>query len=304
MEFRHLRYFVAVAEELNITAAAAKLRLAQPSLTRQIKNLEEELHVQLFHREKNKISLTESGRFFFERTKRLLAQSAFYVQELRRHDRGENGSLNIGYVADMHHNLLPKTLGTFRKVWADVALNLFDLTVAEQFKALEEEKIDLCFVGEARLPVHAGLQSEVIMLCEMMAVVPETSPLAGIRRLQLKALKSMPFITMDEAFYPGASEWLLRVCRTAGFTPKIAYEVDRSTTMISLVSLELGVALLPEPCLQLPHDGAVFRPLACRPKIQTKIVWKKKNLSQALSHYIQIVRKQFASGRSSEGVDV
>ncbi len=198
----------------------------------------------------------------------------------------------------MHHNLLPKTLGVFRKVWPDVPLNLFDLSVAEQFKALEEERIDLCFVGEARLPAHAGLQSEVIMHCNVLAVLSETSPLAGVERLRLKALKSMPFITMDEAFYPGARDWHLRLCRAADFTPNIAYEVDRATTMINLVSLELGVALLPEPCAQLPHDGAVFQPLACRPKIPTEIVWKKKNLSQPLSQYIQIVRKRFASGRS------
>lgn len=298
MELRHLRYFVAVAEELSITGAAAKLRLAQPSLTRQIKSLEEELHVKLFHREKNRISLTKSGRLFFERSKRLLAQSALDVEEVRRHDLSEKGSLNIGYVADMHHNLLHKTLGVFRKIWSDVPLNLFDLTVAEQFKALEEEKIDLCFVGEAKLPRDAGLWSEVIMLCKVLAVLPETNPLAEARQLKLKALKTLPFITMGEAFYPGAREWLFRLCRAAGFTPKIGYEVDRSTTMINLVSLELGVALLPEPCAQLPHDGAVFRPLTCQPKIRIEIVWKEKNSSAPLLQYIEIVRERFAAGRS------
>lgn len=297
MELRHLRYFVAVADELSITRAALKLRLAQPSLTRQIKNLEEALHVQLFYRENNKISLTESGRFFLERTRRLLAQADLDVQDLRRHHQGDNGSLNIGYVADMHYDLLPTTLGAFRKVWPDVSLNLFDQSVAEQFKALAEDKIDLCFVGEARLPADAGLRSELVMHGNVMAVVPQTSALAKGKPLRLKDLEPMAFITMDDAFYPGAREWLHRVCGAASFTPRVAYEVDRAPTMIGLVALELGVALLPEACMKLPHDGAVFRPLVERVRSRIEIVWKQRNLSRPLLHYIGIVRERFAAGQ-------
>jgi DNA-binding transcriptional LysR family regulator len=120
MELRHLRYFVAVAEALSFTKAAAKLRLAQPSLTRQIKNLETELRVELFVREKNRISLTEQGKFFLERTRRLLAQSALDVQDVRRRGPASGSStLNIGYTTDLHYNLLPGALGALRKIWPD-----------------------------------------------------------------------------------------------------------------------------------------------------------------------------------------
>ena len=295
MELRHLRYFAAVADELSITRAAAKLRLAQPSLTRQIRNLEEELRVQLFHRGSNTISLTAGGRFFLERTRRLLAQADQDVQELRRHDLGANGSLNIGYVADMHYDMLPTTLGAFRKVWADVSLNLFDLTVAEQFRALAADKIDLCFVGEARLPAGAGLRSELVTHGNVLAVLPQTNPLSDQPKLWLKDLAPLPFITMDEAFYPGAREWLERVCSAAGFTPNVTYEVDRGPTMIGLVTLELGVALLPEACVKLPHDGAVFRSLADGIKSRIEIVWKEGNYSRPLQHYIGILRERFAA---------
>lgn len=296
MELRHLRYFVAVAAELSVTRAAGKLRLAQPSLTRQIRRLEEELNVELFHRENNRLTLTEGGRFFLERTQRLLAQADADVRDLRRHNLGENGSLRIGYVADLHYDLLPTTLGAFRKVWPDVSLNLLDLTVAEQFEALAADRIDLCFVGEARLPADAGWEHQLVMEANVMAVVPRSSALAKGEPLRLLDLQTMPFITMDDAFYPGSRAWLQGVCGAAGFLPQVAYEVDRSPTMIGLVTLELGVALLPENCMKLPHEGAVFRPLTDGLKSRVEIVWKQRNLSRPLEHYIQIVRERFAAG--------
>jgi DNA-binding transcriptional LysR family regulator len=300
MELRHLRYFVAVADAMSFTRAAIKLRLAQPSLTRQIKNLEAELRVQLFDRQKNRIALTGQGTFFLERARRLLTQSALDIVDVRRHGRGEvNGSLNIGYVADLHYTLLPVTLSGFRKVWPDVALNLFDMTVAEQLRAFEKDKIDLSFVREVKLPTHAGLRREPIIDCDVMAVLPEAHPLAKGKPLRLRDLRSMPFVSLSEELYPGARQWLNRVCRQAGFTPKIAYEADRGPTMINLVALELGAALLPEACLRLPHDGTVFSPLVEPVKSRTEIVWKKRNLSAPLRHYIEIVRERFANRRSS-----
>ncbi len=297
MELRHLRYFVAVADEMSVTRAALKLRLAQPSLTRQIRRLEEELHVELFHRENNRITLTEGGRFFLERTRRLLAQSDADLRDLRRHELGENGSLRIGYVADLHYDLLPTTLGAFRKVWPDVALNLLDLTVAEQFEALAADRIDLCFAGEeARLPADMGWQRQRITEGNWMVVVPGSSALAKGKPLGIQDLETSPFITMDDAFYPGARDWLRSVCGAAGFTPKIAYEVDRVPTMIGLVTLELGVALLPENCMKLPHEGAVFRPLTEGLRSRVEIVWKQRTLSRPLEHYIEIVRERFETG--------
>ena len=297
IEIRHLHYFVTVAEELSVTRAAFKLRLAQPSLTRQIRNLERQLSVQLFTRANNRLSLTEAGRFFLERTRRLLTQASADVQDVRRLSLGENGSLNIGYIADMHYDLLPTTLNGFRKVWPDVSLNLFDLSVTEQFKALAENKIDLCFVGEARLPTDAGWQREVVLHGNAMAVIPQSSPLAQTPTLQLEELAPLPFITMGETFYPGSREWLQRVCGAAGFVPKISHEVDRAPTMIGLVSLGMGVTLLPETCMKLPHEGAVFRPLVQPVKTRIEIVWREHNLSRPLQHFIQIVRERFAASQ-------
>ena len=119
---------------------------------------------------------------------------------------------------------------------------------------------------------------------------PKQTPLARADTLRLADLQPLPFITMGEAFYPGAREWIHRVCGTAGFTPTISYEVDRAPTMIGLVALELGVALLPEACMKLPHVGAVFRPLVEQVKSRIEIVWKERNLSRSLIHFIETVR--------------
>src|SRR5256714_4522663 len=146
MELRHLRYFVAVAEALNFTKAAAKLHLAQPSLTRQIHNLEEEIGVRLLNRTKSHVALTEEGRSFLADARRVLALADESVLAVQRLSRGETGQLNIGYVSSFNFDLLPKSLEAFRENFLHVALNLFDMNPAEQFRALEARKIDLGFV--------------------------------------------------------------------------------------------------------------------------------------------------------------
>src|SRR6266487_410929 len=137
MELRHLRYFVAVAENLNFTKAAAKLHLAQPSLTRQIHNLEGEIGVRLLNRSKSQVALTEEGRAFLVDARRVLTLATESVQAVQRLSRGETGQLNIAYSSNFNFELLPETLGAFRQAFPHVALNLFDMTPAEQFRGPE-----------------------------------------------------------------------------------------------------------------------------------------------------------------------
>ena len=293
MELRHLRYFVTVAEELSFTRAAEKLRLAQPSLTRQIKNLESELRVQLFSRRTRRISLTEQGQFFLERTKRLLAQSALDVQDVRQCGMGGRaGSLNIGYTADLHYNLLPGALSRLRTIWPDVSFHLFDLTVSEQLRAFEKNQLDLSFAREFRPPPKTGLQSREIYDCEVMVVLPEDHALAHQSELTLAALKPLPFVVLSDDRYPGTHRWLAQTCRKAKFAPKIAHEVDRTPTLLSCVGLGLGIALLPESCRKMAHEGTVFRPLSEPVKSRTEIMWKKRTLSKPLLEYVDLIRKR------------
>ncbi len=293
MELRHLRYFVAVADEMSITKAAKALRLAQPSLTRQIKNLEEELHVTFFRREKKRLELTEDGRFFLDRARRLLHQAEEDLNDLRTRSKGESRPLKIGYMLDMQYDLLPVTLAAFRKVWPNVPLNLMEMTASEQIQALHKDKIQVGFVREPGLPSLVGLQSDVLTQCKMMVVLPDTYPLTKSKALRLKDLADQPFISLGEDDYPGTREWLNRVCREAGFTPVIKHESNSTSTLIHLVALEMGVALLPESCLRLPHEGAVFHPLDEVVYSKTHLLWRKADFSQSLQHYIRIVSDCF-----------
>ena len=290
MELRHLRYFVAVAEALSFTKAAQKLRLAQPSLTRQVRNLEDEIGVRLLERANNRVALTEEGRLFLFDAKKLLAMCAESVAAVQRMNRGESSQLNIGYIANIHYGLLPATLGAFRKLYPRVALNLFDMTSAEQFLALEGHKIDLGFIGlRPALSGHA-LLAEGVAHDTMLVALPAGHLLAKKAKLKLADLASQFFIGMSAKTHPGAREWLLETCAGAGFAGKILQEADVEPTAIRFVADGLGVAFMPEQITGLPHEGVVFRPLAPPLRRESTIAWRADNPSKPLQDYIQIVK--------------
>jgi DNA-binding transcriptional LysR family regulator len=297
MELRHLRYFVAVAEDLNFTKAAEKLRLAQPSLTRQIHNLEEELGVRLLNRSKSRVTLTEEGRSFLIDARRLVAQSLESMQAVRRLSRGETGQLNLGYLSKFNFDLLPGTLTEFSRTRPEIAVNLFDMPPAEQLRALDARKIDLGFVGgrpPASHKILAALAWERIGQHQVVVVLPAKHPLAKQSKIKLRDLKPLFFVTMSESTHPGSRAWLNAVCQQAGFTPRILQDVELESELLSFVAEDLGVALAREQIKHLAHPGVVFRPLAERVKADYWIAWHQENRSRALQQYIQIVKKNAA----------
>ena len=295
MELRHLRYFVAVAEELNFTRAAEKLHLAQPSLTRQIHNLEDELGVRLLNRTKNQVSLTEDGKSFLVDAKRLVALSLESVKAVQRFSRGESGQLNLGYLFKYNFDLLPATLTTFYQTCPEIAVNLFDMSPAEQLGALEARKIDLGFIG-LRPPAAdknmAALNWECVAHHEVVVVLPANHPLAKKNSIKMADLKSVCFVAMSEATHPGSRAWLSGLCQQASFTPRILQEVDLESGLMTFVAEGLGVTLAREQIKNLPHPGVVFRPLAVAAKADYWIAWHGENRSKALAQYLEIAKKE------------
>ena len=289
MELRHLRYFVSVAESLSFTKAAQKLHTAQPSLSRQIKDLEGELGVRLLNRTKQLVTLTDEGRSFLADAKRLLALAAQTVESVRRLRSGEIRALNVGYVSNLFYDLLPKTLASFHHSFPSVSVNLFDLSCGEQFRALEDGKLDLGFVGLHEPIALRGLEFRTIASYKTLAALPKDNPLAGKITVDLKSLAPLFFIGMSEASYPGYREWLTKTCERAAFTPKVLQDVDLERTMIQAVAAGLGVALVPEQVKKLDHEKVVFRSLT--PTVQTEgcVAWRTENVSDALQAYVQIV---------------
>ncbi len=290
MELRHLRYFVAVAEALSFTKAAQKLRLAQPSLTRQVRNLEGELGVRLLERANNRIALTEEGRLFLFDSKKVLAMCDDSVANVQRLNRKESSHLNIGYIANIHYGLLPATLGAFRKLYPRVALNLFDLTSAEQFQALDSGKIDLGFIGLNPALSGHDLHSECVAYDAILVALPSGHPLVKKSKIKLADLAPLFFVGMSAKTHPGTREWLLDLCQHAGFAGKILQEADVEPTALKFVAGGLGVALLPEQVVELPHEGVVFRPLSPPLQRESTVAWRADNPSQPLKDYVQIVK--------------
>jgi DNA-binding transcriptional LysR family regulator len=291
MELRHLRYFVGVAEALSFTKAAEKLHTAQPSLTRQIKDLEEELGVRLLNRTKQKVTLTDEGRSFLVDAKRLLALAAETVQSVRRLHSGEARSFNVGYVSNLFHDLLPNTLASFHQSFPTVSVNLFDLSCGEQFRALEDGRLDLGFVGLHEPIARRGLEFRTIASYKTIAALPKDNPLADETTIELKALAPMFFIGMSEASYPGYRDWLTKACQRAAFTPKVLQDVDLERTMIHAVAAGLGVALVPEQLKKLEHENVIFRPLLPTVAIEGCVAWRNENPSDALQAYVRIVEQ-------------
>jgi DNA-binding transcriptional LysR family regulator len=291
MELRHLRYFVAVAESLNFTRAAARLHLAQPSLTRQIHNLEGEIGVRLLNRSKSQVALTEEGRAFLVDARRVLALAMESVQAVQRLSRGETGQLNIAYSSNFNFALLPETLGAFRLAFPHIALNLFDMTPAEQFRALEARRIDLGFVGLRPPTSTRGLQWESIARHRTVVVLPVKHPLARRRRVNLAELKTMFFVGMSEKTHPGFRDWLCETCRPAGFTPRILQDAELEPALMTFVAEGLGVTLAREHIKTLPHPGVAIRPLAPPVRTDYFIAWNRDNDSRALQQYVEIVKR-------------
>lgn len=291
-----MRYFVAVAEALSFTKAAERLRLAQPSLTRQVRNLEDEIGVRLLNRGNNRITLTEEGRVFLFDARKLLAQCADTVATVQKMSREKGTQLNVGYAASVHCDLLPATLGAFRRLCPRVAVNLFDMTSAEQIGALEANRIDLGFVGVRGASSSQGLLSACVAHDRMLAALPSGHVLAKKTKVKLSGLAAQFLIGMSPRTHPGEREWLVNTCRTAGFAVRILQDAETETAAIRFVADGLGVALLPEQITNLPHEGVVFRPLSPPLYRESLIMWSAANASKALSDYREIVRDLARAG--------
>lgn len=290
MELRHLRYFVAVAETLSFTKGAQRLHLAQPSLTRQIKDLEAEIGVRLLDRTKGRVSLTPEGASFLTDAKRVLEQSVEIVEAVRRLSRhGSPQPLNLGYVADLFYDLIPVTLASFQRSFPAVPINLFDMTCGEQFRALSDGRIDLGFVGLREPIEERGFEFRSIASYNTVVALAKANPLAKKSVVDLKELKPMFFIGMSEESYPGYRRWLIQTCRRAGYSPRVLQDVEIERSLIQGVAAGLGVALLPDQAKKLPHADVVFRDLSTRVMTESCIAWKKDNPSIALKAYVNIV---------------
>ncbi len=269
MELRHLRYFVAVAEELNFRRAAARLHIGQPPLSIQIRALEEDVGAVLLERTKRKVALTEPGQRFLVRAREILAAAQSATDEVRRAARGELGVLRVGFTSSLPYaSTLPDLLHTYRGQYPEVELQLKEMFTAEQLAAIAGGLLDVGLVRYVGGELPHGVIVREIGSDPLCLFLHADHPLAGRSSVPFSELAGEGFISFPVGVGTGLPDILRRLCRRAGFEPRIVQTAREATTQVALAGAGLGIALLPAPlsCIRLPRvrvvpvadDGATF----------------------------------------------
>ena len=290
MEFRHLRYFLVLAEELHFGRAARRLSISQPPLSLNIQQLEQSVGARLFHRNSKEVRLTAAGQAFVAKARSLLEQASEAAHHARAVERGLQGRLRVGFVGAMLYRGLPQLLRQFQLSHPMIQLVLQELNSQDQLIELAHGQLDAGFVHTTRMPremSHLLFASEPFVCC-----LPSTHRLARQTRIDLADLQDDAFVLFSRAASPDYYERVLSVCTEAGFTPEVRHQVRHWLSVVSLVSQGLGVALVPAALARSAIQGARFVPLK---KQQTSseayCVWKTANDDLVLAEFLQSVRE-------------
>ena len=289
IELRHLRYFIAVAEELHFGRAARKLGIAQPPLSLQIQRLEAELGTSLFDRTSRRVQLTPAGRTLLEEGRRALAGVRDAVDAAQRASRGETGSLTVAFAASVMFLKLPRVIRQFRESFPGVRLELRELGTGPQMIALRNGDLDLGFLREP--PPDDELETETIMTERLLIAVSKRHPLAGRRRVQLTDVANDDFVLFPRDLAPGLYGHVLRVCAEAGVHPRIVQTSREMYTTVSLVEAGMGVTIIPESVRQMGRRGVQYFPISSE-AATTRIdaAWRTDNINPIRESFLGIAR--------------
>lgn len=258
MELRHLRYFIAVAQEQNFSRAAERLHISQPPLSRQIQQLEEELGVRLFARGSRPLTLTEAGRFLYGHALPFLAQGVELKSMTRRVGQLKR-SLSIGFVASTLYGILPRLIRRYRTHYPEVALNLLEMTTPEQIPALKEGRIDVGF-GRVRCE-DANIRQTFLRDETLMAALAADHPLASAPELTLRQLQTETLIVYPSAPRPGFADQVLAAFYHRALAPHAIIEVHELQVALGLVAAGEGIALVPQCLHSLKREDVVYNAL-------------------------------------------
>ena len=290
IELRHLRYFVAVAEELHFGRAALRLHLAQPPLSQQIRQLEEILGYPLFLRTSRSVRLTPAGAVYLERTRNILQAVDRDVAEMRKVAAGEFGSLHIGFVGSAMLTRLPALLRTVRERLPQISLQLHESFTARVLEGLDDRSLD---VGLLRDPdPQDGLHMETLFTEPFVAVVPARHPLAARKSLTVASLRAAPFVFYPRTAGVRAFEKPMALCEAAGFRPRIVQVASHWLTILRLVGTGIGVSIAPASVRQIASPDSVCLPLrGVRATSEMQLAWRTGETRPMVHHFAQIARR-------------
>jgi len=288
IELRHLRYFVAVAEELNFSRAAARLGIAQPPLSQQIRRLEELMDTQLFHRSSRRVELTDAGRELLEGARRTLSQAEDAVSGAQRMGRGETGALTVAFAASVMFLSLPRLIRAFRSRYPSVHLELRELPTAPQLAALHTREIDIGFVRQPGR--DKALMIQTVMTEPLLIGLNKRHPLAKENHVPLSALADENFVLFPRDVAPGLHAQVFAVCKAAGFTPHVTQESRELYTTVSLVEAGMGVTIVPASVQKMGWTGVTYKSIPS-PLAQSRIgmAWRADDRRAVTQAFVKLV---------------
>ena len=292
MELRHLRYFITVAEELNFSKAALKLYTAQPSLSQQIKDLEEDVGVKLLNRTKRKVELTEEGAVFLEQARLTLAQADKAVAMARQVSQAKQQMLRIGFVPVAEMKIIPYILPNLRVQNPDLKIELLSLNNNEQMRLLKKGDLDLTFT---RHNFNSDeIESQFVIREPLIFLLPKDHPLAKYERIPFKALNGIDFIIPSAEQSLTLNQAILDFAKAHGIEFNIVQKADNILFNINSIGMGLGCTILPGYIAPLTMDNTVIRPLDVElPYLDLYVSYHKNNKSYAVSKFLELLTRVF-----------
>lgn len=289
MELRHLKYFVAVAEEQNITRAAARLHVSQPPLSRQIHDLEHELGVTLFERGPKAVRLTKAGRLFLPEARAVLQR----VEEAMRAVKSTRAQeLNVGYAPSPTLEVLPAALRLFRQAEPAVQVLLHDLSTGEMLAGLRDESLDVALLVIDSKRTTPELKVEKLTEFPMGVLLPLDHPLSRAKAIQVGEIAGEDFVAYNEKDYPDYHKFLNQLFRPTQRKPRIATEVDGATSLTTAVSSGRGIAIVADTFGTLAAGCAAFVPLTpCPPPLQLQIAVRRRETNPLVKRFVTVLHE-------------
>jgi DNA-binding transcriptional LysR family regulator len=288
MEFRHLRYFLALADELHFGRAAQRLSITQPPLSLNIQQLEASVGARLFDRDSKGVRLTAAGVAFRAAAQALLAKADEARQLTREIEAGSVGRLRIGFVGSLLFRGLPQWLAAFQASHPRIDVGLSELNSQEQIDALAHDELDLGFVHTQRVPPE--LQTALVHSEDFLCCVNAAHALARRRKVALLQLRDEPFVLFSRKASPDYHARIVEMCAAQGFQPRVRHEVRHWLSVVSLVSQGMGVSVVPASLQRAGMAGAVFRPFVeTTAPSQVHCAWKSSVDQPARNRFLEMV---------------
>ncbi|MCV2216000.1 LysR substrate-binding domain-containing protein [Thauera sp. Sel9] len=292
MDLRHLRYFIAVAEEQNIGRAATRLHISQPPLTRQIQQLEEELGVRLLNRTPRGVELTQAGALFLDEARNIRAVVEQATERTQRAGQGKLGRLDVGIFGTAILDAIPKLLLAFRRSYPEVKIVLHTMNKGEQIEALRQRRITVGF--NRMLAPLPDITTRLVANERLLLAMSHTSPLAAQESVPFPALRDHPLVLFPTGARPNFIDKVMTLCHEAGFEPLVSQEVSDAITGVALAAGGFGVCLVPESTTSLALPGVIYKPLTGLPdhaQVDLSCIYRSDDQSPILEAFLGTIEQ-------------